>query len=269
MGRRWRALMAAVVLATALGGAATAHAHSTGETGHSGKQGAICNECHSGGMAPTVAFTGPDTVTVGATVTYHFNVESARAAQNAAGFNVAVSSGRLAIVSGQGEQLLGPELTHTAPKSTTDATVGWDFSWTAPDTPQAATLFGAGNSVNGNGRDTGDRASATTFAVMVVDAVTATPTSTPLPPSATATAVAASTPVFTRTRGPTSTPGGPCRGDCNGSDSVTVNELVLGVGIALDGAGVDQCPSMDANGDGQVAISELITAVASLLDGCP
>ena len=258
MGRYGRTWAITTVVLAALGDAASAHASAFGLTGHSGKQGTICNECHSGGMAPTVAFSGPDTVAVGATVTYHFSVESARAAQKAAGFNVAVSGGQLAILPDQGEQLLGGELTHTAPKPNTDNMAGWDFSWTAPSAAGPATIFGAGNSVNLNGLNSGDRASATTFVVMVVEAVTPTPTATPEPPSPSATA-----------GGPTSTPGGPCAGDCNGDGTVSVNELVLGVSVALGTSGTDVCLAMDGNTDGQVAISELITAVASLLDGCP
>jgi hypothetical protein len=267
MGRRGRTWAITTAVLAALGDAASARANSTGMAGHSGKQGGICNACHSGGTAPTVAFSGPDTVAVGATVTYHFSVESARAAQRAAGFNVAVSGGQLAILPDQGEHLIGAELTHTAPKRNTDNLAGWDFTWTAPTTTGPATLFGAGNSVNLNGQNSGDRASATIFAVMVIEAVTPTPTATPVPP--TATAGSTNTPVATRTRAATFTPGGPCAGDCNGGGTVTVNELVLGVGIALGTSGTDACIAMDGNTDGQVAISELIAAVASLLDGCP
>src|SRR4029079_9316830 len=121
MGRLGRTCAITTVVLAALGDAASAHASAFGLIGHSGKQGATCNECHGGGTAPTVAFSGPDTVAVGATVTYHFSVESARAAQRAAGFNVAVSGGQLAILPDQGEQVIGAELTHTAPKSNTDS----------------------------------------------------------------------------------------------------------------------------------------------------
>ncbi|MFN8640387.1 MAG: choice-of-anchor V domain-containing protein [Candidatus Binatia bacterium] len=111
---------AAILLAGGLLPAAAA-AHSTGETGHSGKQGAICNQRHSGGTAPTVAFDGPTAVAPGDSATYTFTVASARAAQRAAGFNVAASAGALATVANQGEQLIGGELTHTAPGTTSTA----------------------------------------------------------------------------------------------------------------------------------------------------
>ena len=51
--------------------------------------------------------------------------------------------------------------------------------------------------------------------------------------------------------------------------SVTVNELILGVNIALGSADVGDCEAFDENGDGMVGINELITAVNNALDGCP
>ena len=258
------------ILALAVLAPGPAGAHSTGEVGHSGKQGPICNECHSGGTAPTVAFDGPTAVAVGETATYRLTVQSARASQRAAGFNVAVSAGALAAVANQGEQLLTGELTHTAPQNNVDGAASWQFTWTAPDVAGEATLFGAGNSVNRNGQSTGDRASATTLTVMVVAAATPSPTATPLPsPPDTAPPTVTGTPTETRTRGATSTPGGPCRGDCDGNRTVAVNELVTGVGVALGSTAVGACPAIDGDGNGQVSISELIAAVASLLDGCP
>ena len=269
-GRRAATLIAAGVVGATLGAPPSA-AHSAGEVGHSGKQGSICNDCHSGGMAPTVAFEGPTTVTVGDTATYTFSVHSARAAQKAAGFNVAVSAGTLATVASQGEQLISGELTHTAPKNNTDAAASFQFTWTAPPSAGAATLFGAGNSVNRNGQSTGDRAAATTLIVTVVEAEppTPTPTATALPaPTDTPPPTVATSPTDTRTPGPTRTPGGVCPGDCNGDDTVAVNELVTGVSTALGSTAADVCPAVDSNGDGQVSINELIAAVTSLLDGC-
>jgi hypothetical protein len=59
-----------------------------------------------------------------------------------------------------------------------------------------------------------------------------------------------------------------CVGDCGGDDEVAVNELVIGVGLALGGGSIAACPSLDMNGDGEVAIGELVTAVNNLLTGC-
>lgn len=59
-----------------------------------------------------------------------------------------------------------------------------------------------------------------------------------------------------------------CPGDCDGDRSVTIAELLRGVGISL-GAPVETCERFDADGDGTVAISELVRGVNAALDGCP
>lgn len=74
------------------------------------------------------------------------------------------------------------------------------------------------------------------------------------------------------TAGPEGTPtmGPPptCIGDCNGDGMVAINELILGVNIALGTTPLSSCPPFDANGDGMVGINELIAAVNSALNGC-
>lgn len=60
-----------------------------------------------------------------------------------------------------------------------------------------------------------------------------------------------------------------CVGDCNADGSVTVDELLLGVNIALGSATVTSCSAVDTNGDGEVTIDELLAAVKAALNGCP
>ena len=60
-----------------------------------------------------------------------------------------------------------------------------------------------------------------------------------------------------------------CPGDCDGDRAVTINELVVGVEIALGNAGLERCRAADGNGDLQVAIGELVAAVDAALSGCP
>lgn len=67
---------------------------------------------------------------------------------------------------------------------------------------------------------------------------------------------------------PTSAAGASCPGDCNGDGSVAVNELILGVNIALGSAQVGACPQFDADQSGSVSINELVGAVQSALIGC-
>ena len=60
----------------------------------------------------------------------------------------------------------------------------------------------------------------------------------------------------------------PCVGDCSGDGSVTVDELVRGVGIAQGAGELAACPAFDSDVDGGVAINELVAAVTAALEGC-
>jgi phospholipase C len=60
-----------------------------------------------------------------------------------------------------------------------------------------------------------------------------------------------------------------CPGDCNGDGTVTIDELVTGIDIALGIAPLDQCPAIDCNGNGEVAVDCLVKAVAAAESGCP
>jgi len=61
---------------------------------------------------------------------------------------------------------------------------------------------------------------------------------------------------------------GPCTGDCDGDDRVTIAELVGGVAIALGSHPFDACPALDGDGDGTILVNELVVAVAAALAGC-
>jgi len=67
---------------------------------------------------------------------------------------------------------------------------------------------------------------------------------------------------------PTTTAGPSCAGDCDGSGKVGVNELVLGVNIALGRNSIDACRAFDRNNSNTITINELVTAVNAALDGC-
>src|SRR5215475_3448314 len=60
-----------------------------------------------------------------------------------------------------------------------------------------------------------------------------------------------------------------CVGDCNGNGSVEINELIIGVNIALGNLPVSQCPSFDCDNTGTVPINCLIQGVNNALNGCP
>lgn len=101
---------------------------------------------------------------------------------------------------------------------------------------------------------------------------TGTPTQTAASPSRTPT-----TPRPTATTNPSSTPStgatptvipGACVGDCDANGSVVVNEVVIGVNIALERSAVATCAAFDPNQTTTVSVSELVQGVNNLLRGC-
>jgi hypothetical protein len=82
--------------------------------------------------------------------------------------------------------------------------------------------------------------------------------------------VGTGTPGPSDTPTPTATPhASGCVGDCNGDSSVTIDELVRSVNIALGNAAVEVCVATDRNGNGAVTIDEVVAAVNGALNGCP
>jgi len=61
---------------------------------------------------------------------------------------------------------------------------------------------------------------------------------------------------------------GSCVGDCNRDGTVTVNECIRMVDVALGSAALSSCPAGDLNGDGEISVDEIVSAVAALLNGC-
>ncbi len=59
-----------------------------------------------------------------------------------------------------------------------------------------------------------------------------------------------------------------CVGDCGGNGSVSVEELIVGVSVALGTASMSQCAALDTNGDRQVTVEELLLASGQALFGC-
>ena len=122
----------------------------------------------------------------------------------------------------------------------------------------------------------GGAATATPTVTRPADTPTVTAASTA---TVTATATATATPPVTATLGSSTTPTGVvptatptatprrCVGDCDGSRTVSINELIVGVNIALGGTAARNCPAFDGDGSGTVSISELIAAVSNALNG--
>ena len=100
---------------------------------------------------------------------------------------------------------------------------------------------------------------------------TAGPIESPTDATPPATSPTASLPVETASMTPTPSPTPPavtCTGDCDDSGDVTIDELVLGVRMALGGV-ASRCPALDANLSSAVEINELVDAVGHALHGCP
>lgn len=161
--------VAGVMAACLVSGSAFAYA--TGQTGYSGKDSALTcasSGCHtlSGGTAPTVTLDGPSSLAPGQTGNYTFIIRGGPASRG--GFNVAVD-GAGTLNAGAGSKKVAGEITHTGPKVFANGEVRFDFSLVAPATGTTLTLFGAGNSVNGNANETGDASATTTLKVKVGD----------------------------------------------------------------------------------------------------
>jgi len=60
-----------------------------------------------------------------------------------------------------------------------------------------------------------------------------------------------------------------CIGDCNGNGSVTVDEILAMVNVALGNALVSTCEAGDPNHDSTITVDEILTAVNNALNGCP
>ncbi len=140
---------------------------SGGINGYSGNPatsgGASCTACHSGGAAPTVTLTGPNSVQPSSTSTYTLTISGGQS--NAGGLDVSATGGGL--VATQANTLLkAGELTHQLPATSVGgAAISWSFNWTAPAAAGNYTLYGAGISTNGDGITTGDNSA--TDALMV------------------------------------------------------------------------------------------------------
>lgn len=60
-----------------------------------------------------------------------------------------------------------------------------------------------------------------------------------------------------------------CVGDCAGNGTVTIEDLISGVNVALGFQPLSACSAIDGNGDGSASVDELVRAVTAALGGCP
>lgn len=147
--------------------AGSAFANSTGINGRSGKQSGLsctASGCHGGGSStPTVTLEGPTALTAGQTGQYSLTISGGPGSK--AGLNVAVDGATL--TPGAGTKLMSGELTHSLPKAFSNGTARFDFSLVAPATNGTYKVYAAGNSVNGDSKETGDAHANATLDVVV------------------------------------------------------------------------------------------------------
>ena len=170
---------------------------STGRSGATGKQGAdqICNMCHSGGVAPTVVLTGPNTLTPGQVAQYKLTITPPAGEMNrATGMGVAATDG-ITLTPGPNQKLLNGEIVHNAPLDVpANASNEYTFTLTAPAAPGAITLWAAGNNANKNGNNQGDLAATTSLPITVIPASSSTSDAGVAPPAAASADAAAAPP---------------------------------------------------------------------------
>lgn len=134
--------------------AVSAGAYGGGASGYTGKQGLSCNGCHSGGTAPQVTITGPDTLAAGATGDFTMVVTTGQT--KAAGGIAATDGTTLA----PGTNLIETdgELTHSnGGVNVSGGKATFSFKVTAPATGTTLRIFAVGLAANGSGTG-GDKA---------------------------------------------------------------------------------------------------------------
>ncbi len=149
---------------------APAFAYPQGITGYSGKSAeTTCNKCHytvpPGGPAPTVEITGPTSLSAGSTGQYTLTIRGGPAVKG--GLNVAVDNTAASLQAGADMSKANNELIHSKPKDFSNGEVRFDFSMVAPPDAGSVKIFGAGNSVNGDGDLGGDLSATTTLSVTI------------------------------------------------------------------------------------------------------
>jgi hypothetical protein len=146
-------------------------AYPFGIAGYSGEFGHDCNYCHSGGATPTVQLAGPMTLDAGDTGTFTLTITGGSA--QVGGLDVSTDNFLVQLQPGLNQQLLSGEVTHISATPFSGNQLVFTFQAVAPASDGTFTLYGAGNSCNGDNLATGDAAAHDTFAVTVVGGGTA------------------------------------------------------------------------------------------------
>ncbi len=68
--------------------------------------------------------------------------------------------------------------------------------------------------------------------------------------------------------GPSHAIAAPCVGDCSADGAITVDEILIGVNVALGVSPLSSCPPFDVDSSGTLTVDELVSAVDGALRGC-
>jgi hypothetical protein len=140
--------------------ASPALANSGGVAGYSGQpsvaypSGESCNQCHSGGTAPTVTLNGPASLTAGSSAEYTLVVSTAL---SRAGAGVAATKGVL-LTPGTGMRDSFGEMVHNDPQVVSGGSMSFKFTVKAPTSGTAIKLWAVGLAANNANAANGDRA---------------------------------------------------------------------------------------------------------------
>lgn len=143
-----RALLLLLFCAFALGVPTRAEARSAGISTEG------CTGCHNGGKVPTVTITS-DLATISPGSLLNLTVSISPSNGNAAGFYLEASTGTFSIVEA-GTKLMGDGVVQSATRRGTGGDITFKVGWKAPATPGGVDFSAWGNSVNGDGRPSGD-----------------------------------------------------------------------------------------------------------------
>lgn len=151
--------------------AGSAYANNGGLPGYSGKPtattpaGESCNQCHTGGAAPTVIINGPATLAAGQSAEYTLVVTTGLVR---AGAGIAGSDGVvLTPVAGGGLRDSFGEMVQDAPLTVSGGSATFRFTVKAPATGTTLKLWGVGLAANNATAQNGDRATHATRDVTI------------------------------------------------------------------------------------------------------
>ncbi|MEA2698622.1 MAG: hypothetical protein QOI66_2893 [Myxococcales bacterium] len=115
-----------------------------------------CVGCHRGGKSTTpILDAGMMSAPLGATITVTLTIPAVNGP--VAGMYLYTNGkGNLSVISGEGTQMSGTGIIHTAPKQAAGGNVTFRVQWTAPTTPGGVTFEAWVLSANGDGSSNGD-----------------------------------------------------------------------------------------------------------------